>query len=61
MVFFCDNKTLLSCQSKNLDNHVSEWAEYLRNSKLLGKLSEGDMTATEAKYHKKCLQNSTIE
>ena len=55
--YFCDNgnRTLLSYRSKNLDNHVSEWAEYLRNSKLLGKLSEGDMTATEAKYHKKCL------
>ena len=54
---FCDNgnRTLLSCRSKNLDNHVNEWAEYLRDSKLLGKLSEGDMTATEAEYHKKCL------
>ena len=55
--FFCDNgnEILLSCQSKNLDNHVREWAEYLWASKLLAKLSDGDMTATEAKYHKKCL------
>ena len=55
--FFCDNGngSLLSCRSKNLDKHVSEWAEYLRDSKLLAKLSEGDMTATEAKYHRKCL------
>ena len=55
--FFCDdgNGTLLSCRSKNLDKHVSEWAEYLRDSKLLAKLSEGDMIATEAKYHQKCL------
>ena len=50
--FFCNNgnEILLSCLSKNLDNHVREWAEYLRVSKLLAKLSEGDMTATEAKY-----------
>ena len=55
--FFCDdsNGTLLSCRSKNLDKHISEWEEYLRDSKLLAKLSESDMTATEAKYHKKCL------
>ena len=55
--FFCNNgnEILLSCLSKNLDNHVREWAEYLRVSKLLAKLSEGDMTATEAKYRKKCL------
>ena len=55
--FFCDdgNGTLLSCRSKNLDKHVSEWAEYLGDSKLLTKLSEGDVTATEAKCHKKCL------
>ena len=55
--FFCDdsNGTLLSCRSKNLDKHVSEWAEYLQDFKLLEKLSESDMTTTEAKYHKKCL------
>ena len=55
--FFCDvgNRTLLSCRSKNLDKPVSEWAEYLRDSKPLAKLSEGGMTATDAKYHKKSL------
>ena len=55
--FFRDdgNGTLLSCQSKNLDMHVSEWPEYLRDSKLLAKLSEGLKNATEANYHKKCL------
>ena len=55
--FFCDdgNGTLLSCRSKNLDKNVSEWAENLQDSKLLAKLSEGDLTTTEAKYHKKCL------
>ena len=55
--FFRDdgNGTLLSCQSKNLDKHVSEWGEYLRDSKLLAKLSEHDKNATEANYHKKCL------
>ena len=55
--FFGDdgNGTFLSCRSKNLGKHVSEWAEYLWDSKLLAKLNEADMTATEAKYHRKCL------
>ena len=32
--FFCHdgNGTLLSCQSKNMNKHVSEWVEYLRDS-----------------------------
>ena len=38
-----------------MDKHVTEWTEYLQKSKLLAKLSEGDMTATEAGYHKKRL------
>ena len=38
-----------------MDKNVSEWAENLQDSKLLAKLSEGDLTTTEAKYHKKCL------
>ena len=29
----------------------------MQDSKLLAKLSEGDMTATETKYHKNCLTN----
>ena len=57
--FFCDDGTLvgtlLSCWSQNLDKHISEWAEHLQDSKLLAKISENDMTATEAKYHNKCL------
>ena len=32
-------------------------AQELNDLKLLGKLSEGDMIATEAKYHKKCILN----
>ena len=40
--FFNDdgNETGLSCRSRNLDKHVSEWLEYLRDSKLLAKLSK---------------------
>ena len=55
--FFRDdrNGTLPSCQSKNLDKHISEWAEYLRNSELLEKFNESYKNATETNYHKKCL------
>ena len=51
LLFFYDdgNGTLLSCRSKNLEKHVSERAEHLRGSKLVAKLSEGDMTATEVR------------
>ena len=38
-------------------NQVHKIAEALCNTKLLSKLSEGDMIATEAKYHLKCLTN----
>ena len=35
--------------------HVKSWASYLCDDKLLAKLSEGDMCATEPIYHKNCL------
>ena len=38
-------------------NCVKAMAEDLENLKLLGKLSEGDMVSTEAKYHSKCFLN----
>ncbi|XP_065669903.1 uncharacterized protein LOC124808522 [Hydra vulgaris] len=38
-----------------LDKKVRRYAEILSDSKLLAKLSEGDLVATEAHYHKACL------
>ena len=35
----------------------NKWVVYMQDSKLLARLSEGDMTATEAKYHKNFLTN----
>ena len=55
--FFCNGteETLIDCRSITLYNHVKVWATFLNDSRLLAKLSEGDMVATEAQYHKKCL------
>ena len=53
---FCDGTNeLISCRSNNLFEHVKIWATYLFDARLLAKLSEGDMVAIEAQYHKKCL------
>ena len=38
-----------------MNKHVWQWATELGESKIIAKLSEGDMVATETKYHKKCL------
>ena len=43
------------CQTLSLDKGVKEVAQELVDIKLLAKLSEGDMIATGAKYHRKCL------
>ena len=58
--FFCDSGDgiLSKCATKSLNKHVNSWARFLKDSKLLAKLSEGDMPATEAKYHKKCLTDT---
>ena len=55
--FFCNSEEgiLFKCATTSLSKHVNVWATYLKDSKLLAKLSEGDMHAIEAKYHKKCL------
>ena len=54
--FFCDGTNkLISCWSNNLFEHVKIWATYLFDARLIAKLSEGDMVAIEAQYHKKCL------
>ena len=43
------------CQTLSLDKHVKKVAQELVDIKLLAKLSEGDMIATGAKYHRNCL------
>ena len=57
--FFCDKEDeeieLHLCQTLYLDMRVRKIAHELNDTKLLAKLSEGDMVATEAKYHRVCL------
>ena len=57
--FFCEKletcDTLHSCQKLYLHNRIYKIAHELADTKLLEKLSEGDMVATKAKYHRKCL------
>ena len=55
--FFCEKtnqQELHECLSIQTSNRVKRMAETLGDLKLLGKLSEGDMIATEAKYHSRC-------
>ena len=54
--FFCEKtneQELHECLSIQLSNRVKRMAETFSDLKL-GKLSEGDMIATEAKYHSRC-------
>ena len=46
---FCDknDRKLYSCATKLLNKHVNKWAVYMQDRKLLAKLNEGDMAATE--------------
>ena len=57
--FFCDKletcDILHSCQTLHLDNRICKIAHEIADTKLLAKLSERDMVATKAKYHRKCL------
>jgi len=57
--FFCDEQdhqsNLHQCQTISTSQRVQKIAIELSNAKLIAKLSEGDMIATEAKYHHKCL------
>ena len=57
--FFCDTANLCeelhTCQTLYLDMRIRNIAQEMNNAKLLIKLSEGDMVATEAKYHRGCL------
>ena len=51
--FFCDDTTgnLAKAETVSLDSHVRQIAEVLRDTKLLAKLSGGDMVAIDAQYH----------
>ena len=57
--FFCDQiddtVNLHQCQTLSLDKHVRKMAQELVDTKLLAKLSEGNMIASEAKYHCNCV------
>ena len=57
--FFCgqgdDNDELHDASTFELDRRVRRCATLIEDTELLGKLSGGDMTALEGKYHAKCL------
>ena len=57
--FFCDKTdsadNLNECRTLYLDMRVRKIAHDSNNSQLIAKLSEGEMVATEAKYHHACL------
>ena len=59
MGFFCgkkdDPKNLHKCQTLELHNHVKNATQNLNDFNLIAKLSEGDMMASDAKYHLICL------
>ena len=57
--FFCSggdtSEPLFSARTYSIDKTVREYAVTLQDRVLLGKLSEGDMHALDARYHSKCL------
>ena len=57
--FFCEkedtNHNLTQAQTLGLDRKVRDAATALTDQRLLAKLSEGDLVATEARYHLSCL------
>ena len=57
--FFCSgddtSETLFSARTFSIDKTVRKYALTLQDRVLLGKLSEGDMHALDARYHSKCL------
>lgn len=57
--FFCDaddgKEKLHSAQTDKIDQRVREYAHILQDRLLLGKLSEGDMHALDARYHSSCM------
>ncbi|KAL9982064.1 hypothetical protein ACROYT_G010854 [Oculina patagonica] len=59
--FFCEkedrSENLHLALTPDVDERVRECATLLSDSKLFAKLSSGDLTAIDAKYHSKCLTN----
>ncbi|KAG7177908.1 hypothetical protein Hamer_G032046, partial [Homarus americanus] len=58
LCFFCHQdlgQQYHQVQTLGMDKHVRQAAELLEDTALLAQLSEGDMMAREAKYHKRCL------
>ena len=59
LCFFCDKNeehgVLHKVTSTEVDEDVKTCAKQLRDTKLLAKLSAGDMHAQDAFYHKKCM------
>ncbi len=59
--FFCDKEdsveNLTQAQTFELDRKVRDAANQLCDERLLARLSEGDMIAVEALYHKTCLSS----
>ena len=57
--FFCDkderDMKLDLCQTFQVQRKIEEIAQEIGDTKVLAKLSVGDMKAIEAKYHCKCL------
>ena len=55
--FFCEYTTgnLTKVETMSLDSRVRQIAEELRDTKLLAKMSGGDMVAVDARYHLRCL------
>ncbi len=59
LCFFCElddtNESLHLATTFQLNSNVKKAAIELQDTKLIAKLSEGDMVAIEAKYHRSCL------
>lgn len=57
--FFCgadeSSGKLFSVRTFSVDKNVRDYAEALRDRFLLGKLSEGDLHALDARYHQPCM------
>ena len=51
----CDEEMVHRAATKNLDSSVRFMATELRDTKLLARLLVGDMTASDAVYHKNCI------
>ena len=57
--FFCEKpgEDLIEVQTANFEARVRSYATELNDSKLLAKLSTGDMVSNDAMYHLRCLTN----